>query len=76
MVITETTKAITETAITKAEPERSAANHTPSEANDSIKEATRSGETPWKGAGTNFREKANVTDALASGKNGTNGKTP
>jgi hypothetical protein len=72
-VITETTEAITETTITKAEPERSAANRTPSEVNDST-EATGSGERPWKGDGGNFREKVKVTNALAPGKNGTNGK--
>jgi hypothetical protein len=72
-VITETIQAITQATITRAEPERSAANRTPSEVNDSIEEATGSGERPWKSARGDLREKVNV-NAFAALKNGTNGK--
>jgi hypothetical protein len=72
--MTQTTQATTETTTTRAEPERSAANRTPSDLNDSIKEATGSGEKPSMGAGGNLREKVNVTNAFAPLKNGANGK--
>jgi hypothetical protein len=73
---TETTiaRVFTELTMDKSEPDMNPTGGTPSETNDSIEGTIGGGGRAWKDGGVNFRENMNVTNALASGENGTNGK--